>query len=74
MIIKHYSKKGCLEGIYWCVNSTNSLTDWIKELYVKFVLLITPILLVLFEEMLFFNHYWQGLYYWCINLSYGIMD
>ena len=53
MIIKHYSNKGCLEGIYWCVNSTNSLTDWIKELYVKFVLLIIPIFLVLFEEMLY---------------------
>jgi hypothetical protein len=66
MIIKHYSNKGCLEGIYWCVKS--------EELYVKFVLLIIPIFLVLFEEMSFFNHYWQGLYYWCINLSYGIMD
>ena len=56
MIIKHYSNKGCLEGIYWCVNSTNSLTNWIKseELYVKFVLLIIPIFLVLFEEMLYF--------------------
>jgi hypothetical protein len=57
MIIKHYSNKGCLEGIYWCVNSTNSLTNWIKseELYVKFVLLIIPIFVVLITIM--FNYH-----------------